>query len=392
MIEKDLLLTQVQRGLNGYNRIRGLLGDDLAYDVVIAHETLCSGFAALYYVNFLQSAPLKILDIVEYPVYSQRSTTNIRMKGLINPYADSLTYDFAVSIANKFDVCFSTSAGQADAYKLNGCSKNINLLMNCREGMSIPKVRADILSRMYGFDKSDILLLYPNRAYEHCGLESTVYALAQMDDRFKLIVLGEIVEELSKKINNLVDQLGLRERFFVTGLLDPSMILPIFSEADVALILLEPVIDNHKFSLPNRLFDAIATQIPIVTLCNTEVGNFVKDRMIGVVCPTADPFDLSNAIEDAVVRNLFFKNRLMCIAAEYSWSKQVKKLTDVIGANCNLNSRVLLIALKDIRRNDRVRRMAKSLHEVGYQVDVVTKSMPLSSMAVEGVTYYCFEP
>jgi glycosyltransferase involved in cell wall biosynthesis len=389
MSEKDLLLTQVQRGLNGYNRICGLLGTKASYDVLIAHETFCSGLAALYYANHLPISPLKILDIVEYPIFSQRSTTNIKKAGLHNPYADSLTYDFAVNVANKFDFCFSTSVGQADAYMRNGCVKAIELVMNCREDGGLPNTRTDVLSKMYDFDKSDILLVYPNRAYEHCGLEAAIHALAQLDERFKLVVLGEVVEELVEPVSDLVATLKLHDRFFVTGMLDPSMILPILSEADVALILLEPVVDNHRYSLPNRLFDAVATHTPIVTFDNTELGDFVKERQIGVVCGSTDPRDLSRSIKDAVERNIFFKDRLRHISTEYTWSSQVRKVAELTMARCRPNPRVLLIALKDIRRNDRVRRIAKSLQELNCKVEVISKSMPLNSMVVDGVTYHC---
>lgn len=389
MAETDLLLSQVQRGLNGYNRIFSALGTNSHYDVVIAHETFCSGLAALYYANHLPTNPLKILDIVEYPIYSQRSTAKIRKLGLQNPYADALTYDFAVNIANKFNYCISTSAGQAAAYMRNGCVSKIDLVMNCREESDFTECRADTLGKMYGFLKSDVLLVYPNRAYEYCGLELALHALALLDDRFKLIVLGEVVEELVGKINDLVVTLGLQDRFFVTGMLDPSLILPVLSEADVALVLLEPIVDNHRYSLPNRLFDAVATHTPLVTFADTEIGDFVRANQIGVVCQSSDPRELFNAIKQAIVRNIYFKQRLKDISTNYIWSAQAKSITELIRSHCQPNPRVLLVAMKDIQRNDRVRRMAKSLSEFQCQVDVVTKCMPLNSMIVDGVAYHC---
>jgi len=384
----ELLFNQVRRGLIGFNRIYDLLGTKVKYDIVIAHETFCSGLASLYYANHLLANPLKILDIVEYPIFSQRSTESIRKAGLQNPYADLLTYDFAVNVANKFDACYATSSGQAEAYARNGCTTNIELLMNCREDGDAPEVRADYLSRMYDFDRSDILLVYPNRAYEHCGLESAIYALAQLDDRFKLIVLGEVVGELDRKVTSLVESLNLGDRYFVTGMLDPSMILPILSEADIALILFEPVIDNHRYSLPNRLFDAIATHTPIVTFADTELADFVTKQNIGVVSNATAPDDLASSIKDALVRNLFFRHQIKAVSAEYIWSGQVQKIVDLIQSHCQPRARVLLVALKDIRRNDRVRRIAKSLLDSNCQIDVVTKFMPLSSMVVDGVTYH----
>ncbi len=391
MNDNDLLISQMQRGVSAYNAINKRLKRHGNYDVVIAHETFCSGLGALYFSNDLSETPFKILDIVEYPIFSQRSSLTIRELGRRNKYSDLLTYDFAVNIANKFDYCISSSIGQMNSYKDNGCNSKIDLVMNCREISEFSVSQTDILSTMYGFDKSDVILVYPNRAYEHCGLESALQALAMLEDRFKLVVLGEIVESLVEKINNLVMSLRLESRFFVTGMLDPSMILPILSEADVALVLLEPVVDNHRYSLPNRIFDAVATRVPVVSYSGTEVGDFVYNNKIGALASHTDPISLSHAIQYVLEKNIKMKDRLRMIMNECSWESQVLKLIDVIREVKSSEPNILLVAIKDIRRNDRIRRMTRALYKLGARVDVVSRWMPMDSMIVTGVKYHCWE-
>lgn len=391
MIERDLLKSQVQRGLDGYKQLCNLINKNKKYGAIIAHETFCSGLASLYLSNHL-TPNFKILDITEYPIFSQRSSAKIRLAGSRNPYADALTYDFAINIANKFDYCISTSAGQADVYTKNNCTTSVDLVFNCRAKDDLCVNPTDILRSKYNFDQSDIILVFPNRVYTHAGLEKSIYALTQLDRRFKLVVLGEVVDDLTEKIKKLVTIYELEDRFFVTGMLDPSLVLPTLSEADIALIPLEPTLNNHKYCLPNRLFDALATNTPIVAFNGTEIGEFVQNHQIGTVCNySRSQASLHRSIEDAVSHIFFYKDRMKKVSIDYTWEVQVEKVLKVLQENCTQSRRILLVAIKDIRRNDRIRRLASSLVKNNYQVDIVTNWRPFDSMIVNGVNYYCIK-
>jgi glycosyltransferase involved in cell wall biosynthesis len=391
MNNTDLLLSQIQRGLNGYQKIIEKIGTQKSYDIIIAHETFCSGIAALYYSRHLINEPLKILDIVEYPIFSQRSTNSIREKGLENPFSDSFTYDLAINIANKFDHCFATSNGQAQAYIRNGYVNKIDILMNCRE-INLNKIStSDTLREKYNFDRSDIILVYPNRAYENCGLEISLQALAKLDSRYKLIVLGDVVNELSDKVQDLVNSLKLTDRFFINGMVDPSLLLQHLADADVALILLEPIIQNHKYSMPNRLFDALSTNTPMIAFSDTETGDFIAQQKIGVICKSQSPDDLAAAIIESIEKNIYYKKQLAEINIKYTWENQTNIFFDIIKKIQQSNKRVLFIALKDITRNDRVKRLTRSLNGIGFDIDVITYKRPLDSMIVNNVKYYCLD-
>ena len=391
MANKDLLLFQVERGVNDYRRICNVLGRRNNYDVVIAHETYCSGLAALYYSSHQKGNALKILDIVEYPVFSQRSSAKVRDAGLKNRYADLLTFDFAVNISNKYDYCISTSVGQASLYVSHGCKTKIDLVMNCRLEAESNVIHKNILSDMYQFTKDDIVLVYPNRAYQHCGLETSIEAMALLGERFRLVVLGEVVQEISDKVESLVKALNLENRFFITGMLDPSMILPILSEADTALVLLESVVDNHKCSLPNRLFDAIAAKVSVVAFTGTELADFVDKNSLGVVCGANDPHALADVIKTSIEKQAYFKPFVSRANENFNWSSQSSRFLNYICENGSDVRRVLVVAIKDIRRNDRVKRILRSLVDASYEVDVVTKFEPLDSMIVDGANYYCLD-
>lgn len=390
MAASDLLLSQVQRGLVGYKNLCTTLNPHIRYDIIIAHETFCSGLASLYYANTNNPNALKILDIVEYPVFSQRSTAKIRKLGIANKYSDSLTYDFAVNIANKFDYCISTSNGQANAYKKNGYKSKIDVIMNCRSSSNFEDSKKNILSNMYGFLKSDIIIIYPNRAYEHCGLETALQALALLDKRFQLVVLGEIVEELIEKIDEIATKLKIKDRFHITGMLDPSMVLPILSEGDAALVLLDPIVDNHKYCLPNRLFDAAAARVPIIGFEGTETGSFINQNNIGTICPHNKPQLLAKSLIETIEKQAYYKERLFNFNNNTNWQTQSSNLINNI--NNFKPERILLIALKDARRNDRIKRFLEILTNTGCKsVDCISYYKPLDSMCIDGVTYHAIK-
>jgi len=139
LIKQDLLYTQIRRGLSAYHRAKLMLGEGLKYDVILSHEVYCSGLAGLHIANQCQGAPLKLIDCPEYPVWSERSSAQVRNMGTRSHISDGLTTLFAINVINLYDYVFTTSNGQLSTLKKYGMTSQGSVLKNCRLFQNIEK-------------------------------------------------------------------------------------------------------------------------------------------------------------------------------------------------------------------------------------------------------------
>jgi len=69
-------------------------------------------------------------------------------------------------------------------------------------------------------------------------------------------------------------------------------------EADLTIALYDPSIPNNKYASPNKLFESMASGIPIIVNGNNPMENIVRNEDCGLVIP----FDNDTALRDAIFR------------------------------------------------------------------------------------------
>ncbi|NET43896.1 glycosyltransferase [Okeania sp. SIO2B3] len=383
-IRNDLLFSRLKKGMDAYRITLEYIDFECDYDIVLAHETYTSGLAGLYVSEHFCN-PLKILDVVEYPIFKERTSISLREMAFQSLISCNLTSLYAANVANHFDYIFASSQGQIDIMRNLGCNVPMELLRNCREYVELEK--GSYLRQKYNLSSDDIILLYSNRAYSNCGVELMVSTLPLLDERFKLIVLGDVVPELYDNVILLAEQLQVSYRFFITDMLDPDLVLPITREADIALCLLEPVIDNHKHSLPNRIFDAVAAKVPVLGFDGTEIAEFIKRYNVGKVIPKTTPESIKETLILTIRDMVFLKKSVNNASKIFCWESEEKKFLEYLQEAKPSATKCLLIAVKDIRRNDRIRRLLSSLNKFDISVDVITPYLPFECMRMPNATY-----
>lgn len=390
-ISKDdnFYTSQVFRGVNCYNSILNSIPNTSRYDVMISHEVYCSGLAGALFASE-NNIPYSILDIVEYPVFSQRISKKIRNEGNKCTVSDYLLSKMAVSISELYNSCFSSSQGQLDYYKEES-KKNISIdtLYNYRSLSDSSHSHFNV-REYFELDKNDILIAFPNRVYADSGVFIFLEVLLTLDDKFKLVIIGDVVNEIKNDFYTFINEKNLINRVFVTGMLDPSCVIPALSGCDLALVLLEPIIDNNKYSLPNRLFDSIFSCLPVVCFKDTEVGKFVDDNNLGISIEY-DGNEINNRLINAIIACLkdkeFYNSHLSRFNLVNNWECESKKLQSVILNKVPFASKALIIANKNIERNDRICRISKALTSLNIEVDVFCKKNPVKNLTVSGVNY-----
>ncbi len=153
------------------------------------------------------------------------------------------------------------------------------------------------------------------------GLEEAVEAISGMEGWLLLLVgSGDAIP----KLQTLVRQKGLNEKVRFIPRVSYSELLQYTKVADVGLSLDKDTNINYCYSLPNKLFDYIHCNLPIVSSKVVEVMKIVENYGIG---QTVDPENLP-ALREALheVSLKSYESNLKMAQRELNWEKEQELL------------------------------------------------------------------
>ena len=173
------------------------------------------------------------------------------------------------------------------------------------------------------------IILYQGAVNKDRGLEEMISLMSELDNTVFIIAgEGDILENLRQK----VQEEKLNDSVYFTGRLCPNRLKSLTQKADIGISLERKTNLNYYYALPNKLFDYIQAQIPVVCSNFPEMKRIVDEYSVGVTVKPGNKKILKNVIEDAlnneIKRKKWQKN---CIKAseELNWDNEEKKLVSV---------------------------------------------------------------
>ncbi|HOY32351.1 MAG TPA: glycosyltransferase [Bacteroidales bacterium] len=162
------------------------------------------------------------------------------------------------------------------------------------------------------------------------GAEEAVEAMIYLENTCLLIVGNGDVIPLLKQY---VEKNNLNEKVLFIPRQSPEHLYQYTANADLGLTLDKDTNINYRFSLPNKLFDYIHAQIPILASPLVEVKNIIEDYSIGCCIETHDPKHIAEKIRfmlaDTKSREIW-KKKLKLASENLNWEKEQKKLIAVL--------------------------------------------------------------
>ena len=170
------------------------------------------------------------------------------------------------------------------------------------------------------------ILLYQGAVNVGRGIEWIIAALPYLDEFvFYVIGDGDVLTELKAQVNRL----HLNDRVVFTGQI-PFEQLPAYTAcADIGINLLENNGLNYYYSLPNRIFDYIRAEVPVLASDFPEIRRIVAHYDIGTLVDCYEPQFLAETIRGMVDRK---KNEAGFAAAnaELTWENESKVLLNIL--------------------------------------------------------------
>jgi glycosyltransferase involved in cell wall biosynthesis len=109
--------------------------------------------------------------------------------------------------------------------------------------------------------------------------------------------------------------------------------LELSAAADVLFATYDPEIPNHRFSSPNKLFEAMMLGKPVLVCQGTNMDRLVTENDFGLVIPYGDLAALEEALQrlyaDEVLRHHLAQNARRAYQETYTWERMETRLRDL---------------------------------------------------------------
>ena len=173
------------------------------------------------------------------------------------------------------------------------------------------------------------IILYQGALNIGRGLEFVIKAMHHLEDT-RLIIAGE--GDLSVPLRQLTTDLELKDRITFLGKIPLDEMSYITAQADLGLSIEEDLGLNYRFALPNKLFDYIRQQVPIMVSNLPEMKRIVEDYQIGMVLVNHDPEKMAKQLQRALFNEKQRKNwktKLVKANDELCWENEEKVLFEL---------------------------------------------------------------
>jgi len=202
--------------------------------------------------------------------------------------------------------------------------KNIILLRNLPRYYK-PTFQFDLRSHL-NIDKPKKIILYQGVLLKGRGIEKVYSVLSELSDHvFVIAGSGEYEEHYQK----LVVQMNIAHQVFFLGKLTQDELPKITASVDIGVSLIENLSVSYYYALPNKLFEYIMAEVPVITSNLPQMKEIVDKYDVGFAVNIDNKNELITAIKKlSEDTDLYESKKQNCHIAsqELNWEKEVTNL------------------------------------------------------------------
>lgn len=186
--------------------------------------------------------------------------------------------------------------------------------------------KKNIFRETLGIRENQTIFLYQGGFQKERGIEILLEAFKTFDNENAVIVfmgygpLENLIKETSKEYKNI----------YYHPAVSPDILLDYTSSADFGIIFFEDTCLNHRYCLPNKIFEYFMAEIPVIVSNLYEMKRLVEAHNVGEVAVENTPCGFIKAVENISRKdyNLLVEN-VKKIKQKYNWQEQEKILLNV---------------------------------------------------------------
>ena len=166
------------------------------------------------------------------------------------------------------------------------------------------------------------IIIYQGAINVNRGIEQMIEAMLHLSNHV-LYIAG--TGDISQEIESLITKLNLQNKVKLLGRIPLEKLHGYTQQADLGLSLEEDAGLNYRFALPNKLFDYIHAEIPVLVSNLPEMKNLVTQYQLGEIIEHHNPKHIATKIE-AMLSNKeqlkIWKKNAKKAALELNWEKE----------------------------------------------------------------------
>ncbi|MFK5879480.1 MAG: glycosyltransferase [Flavobacteriaceae bacterium] len=217
-------------------------------------------------------------------------------------------------ILPKLKNCYTVCQSIADYYN-NKYGTNFSVIRNLPE-----KTELTISKFPFNSDGKKIIL-YQGAINKGRGLELMINTMQHLDNYiFVIIGTGDILHELKEKVNDL----KIDDKIKFLGRIEPNKLSELTPLADIGISIEEDLGLNYHYALPNKIFDYIHAEIPILVSDLPEMKNIIEKYNVGEIVENRNPKAFAKQLNNILGKKYF--KELQLAKKELIWEKEEGEL------------------------------------------------------------------
>ena len=177
--------------------------------------------------------------------------------------------------------------------------------------------------------ESNCVYLQGATGWGRCDIES-VQGILNIKN-IKTVVIGQYDNEVKKKLAQMYGK-EFEERVFFTGLIPQQMTPHYIKCCKVSLVLYRENCANNKYCEPNRMFQSIINDCPVVVGCNPTMKGIVDKYNVGISLETdgSKIEDITNGLNKVISQYDYYIGNIKKCKSELLWNSQEKEFQMII--------------------------------------------------------------
>ena len=224
----------------------------------------------------------------------------------------------------KADYVMVTGAMDGDFLEKEYGVKNIILLRNLPRYYK-PTLKLDLHSHLQ-IHKAKKIIIYQGVLLKGRGIEKVFEVLKDIPEYVFAIAGGGEYEVYYKK---LAQEMKIIEQVYFLGKLTQEELPKVTASADVGVSLIENLSTSYYYALPNKLFEYIMAEVPVIVSNLPQMKEVVEKYDVGFAIDIENQADLKSALkkltEDTSL-NESKKQNCHIASQELNWEKEVAVL------------------------------------------------------------------
>ena len=164
--------------------------------------------------------------------------------------------------------------------------------------------------------------------HDRGGIE-LIQAMQYITLDIQLVIIGAGQE--IPKMKSLTKELNLTNKVLFISKIPSDQLIQYTLNADLGISIDKPTNLNYKFSLPNKLFDYMRAEVPILISNLPELIKIHQKYPFGLILDSHDPTHIASKIESSLNNPNYkeWKLNLSKASKEYTWENELIVLNEV---------------------------------------------------------------